>query len=90
MCIHLLGVPPLFSCDTHARRASTLVFGFFHRFTQPYNVSRDGYIKANVNGTSFYRVNYPANVWAALHDGVSAQVTQAGQCFPSEVVFVLL
>ena len=41
---------------------------------QPYDLARDGYVKANVGAASLYRVNYPTNVWAALGQGIAAQV----------------
>ena len=47
---------------------------------QPYNLSRDGYVKANVGGTSLYRVNYPANMWAALRQSIAAQVRRLLCC----------
>ena len=41
---------------------------------QPFNLTRDGFVKANVGGTSFYRVNYPSNVWTAFSTSIAAQV----------------
>lgn len=45
-----------------------------HACLQPFNLTRDGFVKANVGGTSFYRVNYPPNVWAAFSTSITAQV----------------
>lgn len=39
-----------------------------------YNLTRDGYIKANINGTGYYRVNYPPSLWKALGAAAGQQL----------------
>lgn len=50
--------------------------------TFDYNISRDGYVKFNVNATGYYRVNYPLNVWAAFGASITAQLV-AGAATPT-------
>ena len=40
----------------------------------PYSIATDGFLKLNANGTSYYRVAYPKNLWAALFASAAAQV----------------
>ena len=43
--------------------------------TFDYDADRDGYIKANLNQTGYYRVNYPSTVWAKLGAAIESQLT---------------
>ena len=42
--------------------------------TFDYDAGRDGYIKANLNQTGYYRVNYPSVVWQKLGAAIQTQV----------------
>ena len=39
-----------------------------------YSIARDGYLKLNANSTGYYRVAYPANMWAAFASGIATQL----------------
>jgi aminopeptidase N len=41
--------------------------------SNPYSVSQHGWVKANLNGTGLYRVNYPKSLWQRLSQGIVQQ-----------------
>ena len=39
-----------------------------------YSIATDGFLKLNANGTSYYRVAYPPNIWTALYESAAMQL----------------